>query len=132
MGVYQRVGAGHGGTPTPVGSYRRGVRITVRVHPGAREDSVGGRYGDVEPPVLTVRVRARAVDGRANDAVVAVVAEKAGVRRRDVVIQSGHRGRTKVLEVAGLDEGSCEAWFEGRVAVRARSDAPTSHTPRVP
>jgi len=34
------------------------MEITVRVHPGAREDTVGGRYGDVEPLVLTVRVGA--------------------------------------------------------------------------
>ena len=42
------------------------MRLTVRVYPGSRTDRVGGRYGRSEPPVLVVRVTARAVDGQAN------------------------------------------------------------------
>ncbi len=75
----------------------------MRVHPAARRDEIGGRYGTEEPPVLNVRVTAPAADGRANAALVSVVAEAFGVRRSAVSVVAGARGRTKVLEVAGAD-----------------------------
>jgi len=74
----------------------------VRVRPGASRTRVGGRWGDEE--VLGVSVSARAVDGAATAAVLAAVAQAFGVRARDVSLVSGHRSRTKVLEVAMADE----------------------------
>ena len=63
--------------------------------------SVGGRYGDGEPPVLLVKVRERAVDGAANEAVIAAVAEAFGVKHRDAVLITGASSRSKLLEVVG-------------------------------
>jgi uncharacterized protein len=81
------------------------MRFTVRVHPGARADSVGGHYGDGGSRVLVVRVRARAVDGRANDAVVRALAGAFDVPARDVTIVTGHTSRSKAVSIAGdLDE----------------------------
>lgn len=74
-----------------------GVRVTVRVRPGASHTRVGGRWGDDD--VLGVAVGARAVDGAATAAVRSAVAEAFGVRPRDVVLVAGERSRTKVLEV---------------------------------
>ena len=71
---------------------------SVRVKPGSSRTRVGGGHGD--PPALVVAVNAPAVDGRANDAVVAALAEALGLRRADVEIVSGHTGRTKVVRVA--------------------------------
>jgi uncharacterized protein (TIGR00251 family) len=85
------------------------VQVTVRVRPGARVTAVGGRYGTGEPAVLTVSVRAPAADGRANDAVVAAMAEAFGVQRGSVSILRGARSRTKVVEVAGGDAHVLEA-----------------------
>lgn len=82
------------------------MRLRLRVHPGADRDAVGGRYGDEEPPVLVVRVRARAVDGRANDAVLAVLAEAFGVGRRDVRLLTGASARTKLVEIEHADEAT--------------------------
>lgn len=59
---------------------------------------MGGRWGDAE--VLGVAVSARAVDGAATVAVCAAVAKAFGVRGRDVVLVTGERSRTKVLDVA--------------------------------
>jgi uncharacterized protein (TIGR00251 family) len=77
------------------------MRITVRVRPGARRDAVGGRYGLDEPPVLVVRVRAPAVDGKANAAVVEALAAAFGVHRRAVRIVAGTTSRSKIVEVDG-------------------------------
>ena len=39
------------------------MRVTIRVHPGARQPGVGGNHAGA----LVVRVRERAVDGRATE-----------------------------------------------------------------
>jgi len=75
----------------------------VRVRPGARADAVGGRWDGPRGPALLVAVQARAVEGAANAAVVAAVAGAFGVRRRDVELVSGARGRDKVLALDGDD-----------------------------
>ena len=72
------------------------LRITVRVRPGASRTHVGGTYGDGQ---LVVAVNAPPVDGAANEAVLKAVAEAFSVRPRDVVLVSGHQGRTKVLDL---------------------------------
>ncbi len=80
-----------------------GPTYSVRVRPGAARTRVGGGYG--EPPALVVAVSAPAVDGRANVAVVAALADALGVRRAAVEIVGGHTSRTKVVRVdADVDE----------------------------
>ena len=79
------------------------MRFAVHVRPGARYDHVGGARPSRNGPALVVAVRARAVDGAANDAVVAARAAALGVRRADVAIVRGHRGRDKVVDVDGGD-----------------------------
>ena len=51
---------------------------------------------------LELWVTAPAVEGAANRAVLAAVAEWAGVRAGDVRLVSGERSRSKVVEIAGL------------------------------
>jgi len=49
--------------------------------------------------LLTVYVRERAVEGAANDGVVAALAKHWGVRKRDVRIVAGHSARIKTVEI---------------------------------
>ncbi len=79
------------------------MRIVVRVSPGAPATKVGGRYGDSEPPVLIVRVAARAVDGKANAATERALADALGVPQSLVRIVTGQRARTKLVEVDSPD-----------------------------
>lgn len=69
------------------------MHVTVRVHPrAARERAVLGPDG-----VLEVWVRAPAVDGRANAAVLSLLAARLGVRPGTVTLVRGDRGRLKVV-----------------------------------
>jgi len=52
--------------------------------------------------------------GRANDAVVALLARRLGVPRSSLSLVSGHTGRDKVVELQGLDEAEAERRLEGR------------------
>ncbi|MCU1660055.1 MAG: hypothetical protein JWR58_120 [Pseudonocardia sp.] len=77
------------------------MKVSVRVRPGARADTVGGRWDGPRGPALLVAVRARAVEGAANAAVLAALAEAFGVRRGDVELVAGARGRDKVVALEG-------------------------------
>jgi hypothetical protein len=71
------------------------MRFQIRVRPGASRTSVGGRRGDA----LVVAVTARAIEGRANEAVKSALAVAFGVRGRQVSIVAGERARDKVVEI---------------------------------
>ena len=74
------------------------TRLRLRVSPGARRSGIVGRYGEA----WKVRVTAAAEDGRANDAVLRLLAETLEVPRESVTLVSGHGTRDKVVELAAL------------------------------
>lgn len=72
-----------------------GIIVAVRVHPGASRAAV-----ELLPDgSLDVRLRARAVEGQANEGLIALLAERLGLRRRDVEIVSGVRSRQKRVRI---------------------------------
>ena len=77
------------------------ARVTVRLTPRADRDAIVGFEGDAAD-VLRVRVTAPPVDGRANAALVRVLAERLGVPPSAVRIVAGQGARTKVVAVDGL------------------------------
>jgi len=84
------------------------TRLRLRVVPGARSDGIVGRHGEA----WKVRVAAPPEDGRANDAVVRLLAQTLGVARGDVTLVAGHGSRDKVVEVTGLEPGELERRLE--------------------
>ena len=73
------------------------TRVAVRVQPNAARSQVVGFQDDV----LRVRVAAPAREGRANRALVDLLAESLGVPRSAVTILRGQTSRDKVVEVRG-------------------------------
>lgn len=82
-----------------------GLRFAIRVRPGARKDAVGGRWDGPRGTALLVAVTAPAVDGKANEAVRRVLATALGVRRAQLEIVTGERGRDKVVCVTDAPDG---------------------------
>lgn len=78
----------------------REVRLTVHAKPNSRAESVTVVGQDDGAVIVEVRVRAKAVDGAANDAIVAALAAALGVRRREVTIVRGATSRVKHVRVA--------------------------------
>ncbi len=70
------------------------MRITVTVKPGSKSPGIE-QSGDS----LIVRVRERAIEGSANDAVARAIAEHYDVAPSRVHLIRGARSRTKVFEV---------------------------------
>ena len=68
--------------------------------PGARKPGIAGRYGDA----WKVRVAESAEDGRANEAVLRLLADTLDVPRASVVLVSGHASRDKIVKLDGLEQ----------------------------
>jgi len=75
-----------------------GVSIKIRVQPRAAKNQVAG----VMDGALKVRLSAPPVDGAANQACCAFIAELLGVAKGQVAISHGHTGRNKTVRVEGL------------------------------
>ena len=69
---------------------------------GPGEGGARGGAGDA----ARLRVAAPPADGKANAAALAFLASVLGLRRRDLVIVPGLRGRDKTVRVSGLDARS--------------------------
>jgi uncharacterized protein len=80
------------------------TRLSLRVSPGASRASVVGRHGEA----WKVRVAAAPEDGKANAAVVRLLADVLGLAERDVAIVSGHASRDKTLALTGIDTDETE------------------------
>jgi uncharacterized protein (TIGR00251 family) len=73
------------------------VKIRVKVIPNSKTEEVvneGDRF--------LVRVKEPAKEGKANRAVIKLLAEQFGVSQRQLVILSGFRSRNKVIEISGI------------------------------
>jgi uncharacterized protein (TIGR00251 family) len=74
------------------------VKVSVRIVPRARREKI-------EPfgAGLKIHVREPALEGRANERVVELLAEHYGVRRSAVSILLGEKRRDKVVEILGRE-----------------------------
>jgi uncharacterized protein len=80
------------------------TRLWLRVSPGARSAEVVARHGEA----WKVRVAAAPEGGRANEAVVRLLADKLSLPRDAVTLVSGHGARDKIVQLAGLDSTQVE------------------------
>lgn len=74
------------------------VTFSMRVQPRASKDEVAGEMGGA----LKVRLRAPAVEDRANEALVEFLAQLLKRPRSAVRILSGERSRMKRIEIHGV------------------------------
>lgn len=77
------------------------VMLRLKAVPGASRNAVGGLVGDR----LKVRVAAPPEGGRANDAIVELLADRLEVRRSAIQIVVGLASPEKVARIVGLAEG---------------------------
>lgn len=83
-------------------------QLNIKVVPGASRDRIAGRYGEG----IKVQVSAPPEKGKANDAVISVIAAALGLREADVVLLRGHASPRKVLQVNGLTQDELNARLE--------------------
>jgi len=76
--------------------------LALHVQPGAKRPGAAGLHGER----LKLRIAAPASDGRANDALIAFVAERLGIPRARIAVARGERSRDKLVVVSGECEPS--------------------------
>ena len=79
--------------------------LTIKVVPGSSRDRVVGRYGEA----IKVAVSAPPEDGKANKAVVKLLADALGVKAGMIRIVKGETQKLKVVAIEGLDQADAEA-----------------------
>lgn len=78
--------------------------LTVRVTPRGGQDRIEHiSQSDSGQIFLKIRVTAPPEDGRANAAIVALLAKAMGLAKSYVTITHGHKSRTKIIRVEGSE-----------------------------
>jgi len=85
-----------------------GVTLAVRAQPGAKKTAITGVYGEGADAQLKIAVHAPPIEGRANLALIAFLAETFGLPRGAVEIKSGELSRSKVFLLRGVTVGQAE------------------------
>jgi uncharacterized protein (TIGR00251 family) len=86
-----------------------GVTLAVRAQPGAKKTAITGIYGEGAAAQLKVAVHAPPLEGRANAALVAFLAETFAIQRAAVELTTGELSRSKVFLLRGVTLSEAQA-----------------------
>src|SRR5215471_8980453 len=74
--------------------------LRVHVVPNAKIDGVVGEHGGA----IKIKLRAPAVEGKANTALIRFLAHQLKLPRHSIVLERGHRSRDKLIRIHGSTE----------------------------
>lgn len=106
------------GSSSPFSAVAGGLRVALRVQPGASRAGIDGTASlDDGETVLKLRVTAPPEDGKANAAVVKLLAKAWKLPKGDLSLIAGQTGRRKALLISG-DGAALElrlnTWLQAR------------------
>lgn len=86
----------------PYSAMNGGVKLAVRLTPRASRNSIDGIVTGADGrTALHIRLKAPPVEGAANSALIAFLAEILDLRKADISIRSGQTARVKILHLSG-------------------------------
>ena len=89
----------------PLSVHADHIRLTIRLTPSGGRDAIEGIETDAAGTrYLKARVRAVPEDGKANKALIELVAKRFGVPKSAVSVISGETARKKILRIDGNPE----------------------------
>ena len=74
-----------------------GCSLVIRLHPGAKKNAIIGLHNGA----LKLSLNAPPVDGKANEALIAFIAEQINVPRSKIALIAGATSRSKTLRITG-------------------------------
>ena len=86
-----------------------GVTLAVRAQPGAKKTAITGVYGEGDSAQLKIAVQAPPLEGRANAALIAFLAETFGLPKNAIELVNGELSRSKVFRLRGVPIEAAEA-----------------------
>jgi len=81
--------------------------LKVRLHPGARKNAITGTHDGA----LKISLTAPPVDGKANEALIAFLADELRIPKSSITLTSGQTSRQKTLEIQGKSATELAALF---------------------
>ena len=85
--------------------------LRIHVIPNAKSDCVVGEHGDA----VKIKLRAPAVEGKANAALIRFLAEQLGLPRQSIALERGHSSRDKLIRIDGLTAEYVRARMHARL-----------------
>lgn len=82
-----------------------GAVLSLHIQPAAKKTEVAGLHGDA----LKIRLAAPPVDGKANDRLIAFLAERLGIAKSRLTLVAGVAARAKRVRVGGMDVAAVAA-----------------------
>jgi uncharacterized protein len=86
-----------------------GVTLAVRAQPGAKRSAIVGIYGEGTSAQLKIAVSSPPVEGRANEALIAFLAELFSLPKNAIALASGTTSRSKVFLLRGTSLAQAKA-----------------------
>jgi uncharacterized protein (TIGR00251 family) len=83
-----------------MGEVQTEALIRVKVIPRSSKTEIAG----MEKDIYRVKITDPPVEGKANKALIALLAEKLGIAKRDIEITAGKTSRMKTVRVQGMSE----------------------------
>ena len=74
--------------------------LRVHVIPNAKIDKISGEYNSA----IKIKLRAPAIEGKANVALRKFLAEKLSIPQRAIILERGERSRDKVIRIDQLSD----------------------------
>jgi len=87
----------------------QGVTLAVRAQPGAKRTAIAGLYGEGAAAQLKIAVHAPPIEGRANTALIAFLADFFFISKSSVQLVTGDLSRSKVFLLNGVKKEQAEA-----------------------
>jgi len=75
--------------------------LRFHIVPNAQQNQVMGEHGSA----IKIKLRAPAVEGKANAALRSFLAEQLEIPERAIVLERGQKSRDKLIRIEGLSEG---------------------------
>jgi uncharacterized protein (TIGR00251 family) len=91
-----------------------GVSLAVRAQPGAKKTAIIGIYGEGATAQLKIAVQAPPLEGRANEALIAFLAQTFALPKNAVKLISGELSRNKVFLLEGITLAQANAALAGQ------------------
>ena len=95
------------------------ILLSVHAQPGAGRSAIVGRHGDA----VKVKVAAPPEHGKANDAILEMIAQHLGVKAVQLELASGASSRSKKVRISGAAAEEVEAALERLLAPGAPGNA---------
>jgi hypothetical protein len=86
-----------------------GVTLAVRAQPGAKKTAITGVYGEGAAAQLKITIHAPPLEGRANQALIAFLAQRFDLPKNAVVLITGELSRSKVFLLRGVTLAQAKA-----------------------